>query len=160
MSGKRTHKLKSLKNVAEIVATSRNLSEAAAKLGVNRSSLHRWLQAGKVTKPEPKTGVAAGAEPGQTPDQWATKVRELGELDATRSALVDLAVAALTISRDGEHRPETRLAAMGRYQQLVRQLNLDTGGAAEVAKPATTNPARHALPRASGDPRALLMVVK
>jgi transposase-like protein len=157
MTAKRTHKLKGLKNVAEVVATSRSLSEAAQKLGVNRSSLHRWMQAGKVAAPAPKMGIAAGVQPGQTAEDWAKAVREAGDLDATRSALVDLAVEALTISRDTEHRPETRLSAMGRYQQLVKQLNLDNVEPA-AAKVPTMNPARIA--RTGTDPRNILMAVK
>ena len=157
MSGKRTHKLKGLKGVAAVVASSRSLSEAAQKLGVNRSSLHRWMQAGKVAKPEPKTGVAAGAQPGQDPAEWARQVREAGELDPTRSTLLDLAVDALRMSRDTECRPETRLSAMGRYQQLVKQLNLDTGEQAAASKP-MANPARAA--RTGTDPRNILMAVK
>lgn len=159
MATKRTHKLKGLKNVAEVVAASRSLSEAAQKLGVNRSSLHRWMQAGKVPKPEPKTGVAAGAEPDQDPAEWARLVRDLGELDPTRSMLLDLAVAALKMSRDTDCRPETRLSAMGRYQQLVRQLNLDTG-ASVPAKPVAPAVPTRVIARGGGDPRAILMAVK
>lgn len=158
---KRTHKLKSLSNVAEVVASAANLTLAARKLGVNRSTLHRWMQAGKIQKPEPKTGVAAGVAPGQTADEWAAAVREMGELDATRSALVDLAVAALKMSRDPENRPETRLSAMGRYQQLVRQLNLDSGEGSTSGSGRTLPQAR-AVPvkRTGTDPRSILMAVK
>lgn len=156
---KRTHKLKGLSDVAQVVASAPNMAAAAKKLGVNRSTLHRWLQTGKVAKPEPKQGPAAGATPDQSPDEWSKAVRELGELDATASTLVDLAVAALAMSRDVTNRPETRLSAMGRYQQIVKQLNLDSSASAAGVKPQV--PQARTMPRRTGtDPRNILMAVK
>lgn len=156
---KRSYKFKALGDVQSVVSSAPSLDEAARRLGVNRSTLTRWLQSGKVKRPQPKEGVAAGATAGQSPDEWAQRVRELGEMDPTRSTLLDLAVEALRMSRDVECRPETRLSAMGRYQQLVRQLNIDAGQT--IPKP-TTAPAttRPALARSGGDPRAVLMAVK
>lgn len=157
---KRTHKLKGLSDVAGVVAAAPNLMIAARRLGVNRSTLYRWLKAGKVQGPAPKSGLAAGARTDQTPDAWAQAVREAGELDVTQDVLVDLAAAALVLARTAEQ-PALRLAAMGRYQLLVKQLNLTVeslGGSqtspAEARQPITPR-------RASGiDPRAALRAVK
>jgi transposase-like protein len=155
---KRTHKLKVLGDVAGVVASAPNLSVAAKRLGVNRSTLHRWIQAGKVQKAAPKTGPAAGAAENQAPEAWAKAVRDMGELDVTQSALLDLAAAALKMART-EEQPSVRLSAMGRYQQLVRQLNLATERAVPDALP-TSARAPMAQRRAGADPRAILMAVK
>lgn len=155
---KRTHKLKALRNVAEVVASAPNLSVAAKRLGVNRSTLHRWLQSGKIQRAEPKKGLAAGATDDQSPEAWAKAVREAAELDATQGVLVELAAAALRMART-ENQPAVRLSAMGRYQQLVRQLNLTNENlAATPQTKAVERPA--AVRRAMMDPRAALMAVK
>lgn len=156
---KRTHKLKVLGDVAGVVAKSPNLTVAAKRLGVNRSTLHRWLQAGKVQRAAPKTGVAAGAAAGQTPTAWAKAVRESCALDFTQGVLVDLAVSALELARSPEENAAVRLSAMGRYQNLVRQLDLTSEALVQQpGRPAARAPL---LPRRQvADPRSGLMAVK
>jgi hypothetical protein len=51
MTRKRTHKLKALGNVTAIIAAASTVAEAANALGVHRSSLTRWIAAGKVPHP-------------------------------------------------------------------------------------------------------------
>lgn len=155
---KRTYKFQALGDVAKVVAAAPNLTVAAKQLGVNRSTLHRWLQSGKVQRASPKAGVTAGANPGETPEGWATAVRAVVTLDPTQGVLLDLAAAALSLARSAAETPTIRLAAMGRYQQLVRQLNLSAAGGQVLpdTKPAAPRPATQRPP----DPRVLMMVKK
>ena len=87
-----------------------------------RLASHRRTKARSVRSGAPALAVAA---PNQTPEQWADAVRQAYELSATESQLLDLAVLALTMSRDGLLKPETRLTATGRYQLLIKQLHLE-----------------------------------
>ncbi len=49
---KATHKFKVMpRNVNRIVADAPSIAEACRRLGVNRSTLHRWITAGKVQRP-------------------------------------------------------------------------------------------------------------
>ena len=135
-------------NARERVANAKSLAEAARTIGVNRSTVFRWIQQGKV--PAPGTRVRVKREVttrGHLPDNkgpfvptsdvetslhlpdpkhWAAAVRAKYDLSATENTLVDLGVAALAIAEDKEQRPEVRLAAMGRYAALVKQLNLES----------------------------------
>ena len=79
---------------------------------------------------------------------WAAAIRAAYVLDATETELVNLAETALTLARDPEARHETRLAAMGRFQRLVQQLDLEVpdGGEAETE----TTRTRGAWPRQVG----------
>src|SRR5689334_2103731 len=45
---KQTHKLKALGNVAAVIADSKTDTEAAARLGVDRSTIYRWRMANKI----------------------------------------------------------------------------------------------------------------
>jgi hypothetical protein len=63
---KGSHKLRALGNVEAVIADSPSLSEAARRLGVNRSTVHRWIAAGKVPRPGealPPENVMAGPAP-------------------------------------------------------------------------------------------------
>lgn len=112
-----------------------NVSRAAAALEVNRSTLHRWLDADPSLRPtegrhqrrgaggKRRPGAGAGKE--RSPDAWARAVRRAYELTATEEQLLDLAVAALRLARDVTLKPGDRMAAAGRYQQLVKQLDLE-----------------------------------
>jgi len=137
---KPTHKLKAMGDVGPIIASSRSIAAAARRLGVNRATVHRWIVDGKVPRPSGKADSAAvTARAGQSPHAWAKAVRRDYELSSTEQQLLDLAVAALTMARDGALRPEQRIAAMGRYQQLVRQLDLEqTDGEVEDETPPST----------------------
>lgn len=134
-----TWKRRRLGDVAGVVATSKSLSDAARKLGVNVSSVSRWIKSGKVPAPtklrvrQPTSNDEALTEP--APDvPWATGIRENYILSTTERKLVDMAEAAEILSRDLSARPETRLQAMNRFQSLVKQLNLEQEGSdGEVA---------------------------
>lgn len=155
---KRTHKFQSLGDVQVVLNAAGNIAVAAKQLGVERSTLYRWIKAGKLTAP---AGTQAGQIPApgaeQTPEIWAAAVRETAALDGTGLALLTLARRALTMSKDEED-PKTRLSAMARFQQLVKQLSL------RVAVPAAVEPSKMRAASAArphrADPRAMLMAVK
>jgi hypothetical protein len=143
---KQTHKLKSLGDVAGIVAASPTLTAAARRLGVNRSSLHRWIVSGKVPRPGRRRSLAVNATNGpqpselQTPEAWAEAVREAYELTGTELVVLDLAVRALEMARDNTQKGELPLAAMARFQQLVRQLDLEVESDGKAETPADVRP--------------------
>jgi hypothetical protein len=162
---KRTHKLSAIANAADVIAAAPSLSAAAKQLGVDRSTIHRWIESGKVKLParrkKPGAKVSAPPSPTTSPDAWAAWVRETYELDSTGKVLVDLSVSALLMANDVTASRKDKLSAMGRFQQLVKQLNLEGADLAGAAAPVT--PARAARParaRGSVDPRGILAAVK
>ncbi|MEX2122373.1 MAG: hypothetical protein WD795_00640 [Woeseia sp.] len=139
---KRTWKKRNLgpDRIREVVRTSATLSEAARTLGVDRSTLHRWMEADPALK-EPirdRQDAAKGATAAAqmlNPDQWAEQIESLYELSNTERVTLDLARRALEIARDEFAKPTERLTAMGRFQQLVKDLNMEKPiGKAETAK--------------------------
>jgi hypothetical protein len=114
--------------VATIAASGSDV-EAAARLGVDTSTLRRWRQAGHLpprARREPRQAADVPTLEGPvTPAAWAADVRARYALTASESALVDLAVAALRLAHDAEARPADRLGAMGRFQALLKQLALE-----------------------------------
>jgi len=59
------------------------------------------------------------------PEGWGPAVRQAYELDATETELVSLAESALALARDASLKATDRLAAMARFAQLVRQIDLE-----------------------------------
>jgi DNA-binding transcriptional regulator YdaS (Cro superfamily) len=160
---KKTHKLRGLSNVDQVVADAPSLVEAAHRLGVDRSTLWRWIKAGKVLAPRhwPAPASAAAREVyaaavSQGVDGWATEVRAGRMCSPTDERLIDLAAETLRLATDSKTAPTTRLTAMGRFQQLVRQLRLDS----EADAPSVPERRPQATPRVGADPRRMLMAVK
>jgi len=127
------------KDVAEVLATSPSQSAAARRLGVDRSTLHRWLAAGKVQRPPGREKRAEEATPAaattdQTPEQWAASVRTDYEFSSTEEVLVDLGAVTLRLSKDERLSPSERLAAVGRFQTLIKQLHLEAAEDGEETK--------------------------
>jgi hypothetical protein len=135
------------------MASAVSMVAAAQRLGADRRSLSRWVREGKIPplacRRRPRLAVAppapdlggAGLEPPKpqvplTPEQWAQDIRRRYDLDVTEQQLVTLAAAALALALDPSTTPATALAAAGRYQQLVRQLNLEDAhhGETETAR--------------------------
>lgn len=157
---KRTHKLRALGDVAAIVAAAPSVSAAAATLGVDRSSVHRWVTSGKVPHPAGRPRRAPGAVRASTagqrgsskgvarrqssPDGWARDVRQAYDLSTTESCLVDLAAAALTLAHDSTVPAAVRLNASARFAALVKQLDLEDvhSGQAETQPDARAYPRR------------------
>lgn len=169
---KRSHKLKAMGDVQSVIDRSPDLSAAARELGVDRSTITRWLQRGKITA-RPEVPLVEGKTPPAAPtvttwSEWAPAVKDAYDLSPTDLQLVTVAAMALEIAYDPtEEKAIVRLAAMARFAALVKQLNLQQSAGAG-AKPGATAPPRsvaatpaQARPvRASGDPRAILMAVK
>ncbi len=146
---KRTHKLKAMADVEAIVASAPSITAAAAQLGVNPSTLFRAMAAGKVARPSAARSRTAVAAPrsGQSPAAWAKAIRRAYALSSTELQLLVLCVEALTLARDTAAKPEVRLSAMGRYQQLVRQMNLESGDTADGKVETETAATIRAFPR-------------
>ena len=119
---KQTWRLRTMgHDVPAVMASASSLDAAAKTLGVNKSTVFRWVKSGKVPAP------GAKREPGipASPQGWAAAVRAAYDLDATEEALVELAEAALAMARDPALTPMARLAAMARFGQIVRQVDLE-----------------------------------
>jgi len=167
---KRTHKLRGMGDVQATIDSSRTLDEAAGRLGVNRSTLTRWLQTGKVKRPasfaqvELKEGKATPPAPTATDWRgWAEAVRDAYVLSPTDHQLVALAARALELAYDVDTKPVVQLMSMARFAALVKQLNLQSASAHANQPPA---PAKQfvfqprAVSRSTADPRAILMAAK
>jgi hypothetical protein len=123
----------------------------ADKLGVDRSTVQRWMAAGRITDTRESQASEALLR-AATDVPWAAAIRAAYTLDATDEKLVALADLALTVAQTTSELPSIRLAAAGRFQSLVKQL------AARIRPTAETQPA--ATPRAvtvRADPRSLLI---
>jgi hypothetical protein len=136
-------------------------SDIGRKLDVRQSTVSRWRQSGKLTKP-------AGARPKRradtagpkAPGQWAASVRGDYALDATDEQLVTLGEQALALAYNMAETPATRVNAMGRFQSIVKQLALGLSDrkAAPAETPAAERP-RSKPVRTGVDPRGLLQAV-
>src|SRR5262245_59657280 len=126
---KQTHKRRALGDIQAVIGRTPSIAAAAAELGVNESTVRRWLAKGDVANPRRRVrrlrpGVGA-ARPGESPEAWGRRLRRAYEFSATELQLVGLAVRALTIANDNTAPRHHQLAAMGRYQRLVEQLDLE-----------------------------------
>lgn len=165
---KRTRKWEFVEQEASrLAALGLSLSEIATRLGVNKSTVSRWMSSGKLNREgrakRPKRPAARfRVKPGQTPAQWAASVRKTFALDATDEQLVTLGEMALVDSYDMAIAPSVRHAAAGRFQAIVRQLALLPGRneekPADVPAPAASEPVRPTrVPRTGPDPRTLFL---
>jgi len=117
---------------ADVMRTAPSLSAAAAVLQVDRQTVHRWVKAGKI--PPPGGGRQPLPRVLEVPASaaWGDRIRALYALSVTDLELVPLAETALALARDESLKASERLAAMARFQSLVRQLHLEeTDGEAE-----------------------------
>lgn len=140
-------------------------SDIGRKLGVRQSTVSRWRQSGKITRPagaKPKApGQERGADP-KAPAQWAASVRADYALDATDEQLVTAGQQALELAYNMAETPATRLNAMGRFQAIVKQLALglsDRRAATPTDEP--ERPAPRVVPKRTPgvDPRNILTAV-
>jgi len=139
------------KRLADLALSS---SEIARRLGVNHSTVLRWIAAGKITK-RTRTSVGTSVRAAN----WAAAVRKDFSLDASDEELLAMGQTAIEVAHDRTQAPSVRLAAMGRFQAVVKQLALPARladqGPIVAAKP---DPPAPRTPRP--DPRGLLMAVK
>lgn len=144
--------------------------EIAERLGLNKSTVTRWIAAGKLPKrPESaprEVAVPLPIEPAppvlpnEPPERWAVLVRRTYALNATDDQLVTLAAAALTLARDPLTPSKVQLAAMARFQAIVKQLALLPPRELEATPPAPAPPAPAPEPRpARTDPRGTLLAI-
>lgn len=135
---KRTRKWAYAQQEAQrLAAIGLNANQISLRLEVNRSTVTRWMKAGKL----PKTTTAPltlHATADQSPDQWAASVRAEFDMDATDQQLLTHAKDALALARDAGNSVRERLAAGAEYRATLRQLNLPakTAAAAADAAPA------------------------
>ena len=162
---KRTHKLRALGDVDAVLRSAPSKAEACKRLGINRTTLERWIKAGKVAPigAKERAASAASAMPSSavSPDDWAASVkREQPDLTATDLQLLELARLALLTARDPKERIENRHAAVTRFQALVKHMHLTVEPMTKPSEPPrptfVPRPARVAV----GDPRKALMAVK
>lgn len=133
----------------------------AQRIQVQTSTVNRWMRAGKLTDTR-RTGTAQPAvETGRTAEEWGKAVRSDYALDATDEELVKMAEAALEAAHDPKHSLSAQMAAMGRFQALVKQLNLVARAAVEpLPKPEPSKQADPPVPqRREDDPRRFLKAV-
>lgn len=127
---KRTHKLRGLGNVAAVVQASPSRAAAARTLGVDRSTLHRWITAGKVPAPgvaprRPRDGSGARGRAGvRTPEAWARSVRARYALSPEEAQLLEAATIARTMLADPARDDRIRLAAAAEFRRLLAALQL------------------------------------
>lgn len=111
---------------------SKSLSEAARKLGVNKSSVSRWARlmgpSNNVVSMPLTVEDEPPAEARTDAEAWAEWIRERYELTASEEQLLGLAVLALRMAHDEEQPATVRVQSMGRFQQLLKQLDLEGGG--------------------------------
>jgi len=130
-------------------------TEVASQLGVDRSTVQRWMAAGRITDTrtsrtvEPASPLAADLPA----LEWAAAIRAAYTLDATDEKLVALADLALSVAQNPAELSSIRLGAAGRFQSLVKQLAARIRPTAEEVAPA---PVRAAIVRE--DPRASLLI--
>jgi hypothetical protein len=123
---KGSYKLRQLGDVTEIIRSAPSIRAAAKRLGVNPSSVCRWIAEGKVAGPVSQRPVRpVPSLRGRSPDAWRRWVRRRYELDGTDQVLLGLAVKAYKIADDPKSPSAIALAAMGRFAQLTKQLNLE-----------------------------------
>lgn len=151
--------------------------EIASRIGVNKSTVSRWMSTGKLSRTEAsdtKVPPPVMVTVAKSPDEWAAAIRETYDLDATDEQLVALAQSALSLSLDSAVPAGTRMTAAGRFQALVRQLALvarvkdEDRPSEDVAEPAPVveaevpkrAPGRVIVQRTQVDPRTLLVAVK
>lgn len=155
----------STERIQEALRASRTLAEAARSLGVDRSTLFRWIEREPSLKSVHRERAAAAEQATQAaevlkPDAWSRAMAAAYPFTETERVMLDLARRALRLAQDTEARPSDRLAAMGRFQRLVEHLRLDAPRQSEGA--ARKTPAAPVRPEASArllDPRSVLRAV-
>ena len=123
------------------------IAEAAEKLGVERSTVWRWIKSGKVPAPR---GLIGTKPEGVSAEDWEAKTKQ------TELALLTLAMEAYRMARDQAVPHPVRLTAMGRYQSLVKQLHLEAKRMEVPEPPRVVQSPR----RLTHDPRRILQAVK
>ena len=150
---KKTWRFRSLPgDAAKVMASASSLATAAKALGVDKSTVFRWVKTGKLPAPggRRRSSATTAAPAGLSAKAWRARVRRTYALDVNETVLVDMAAAALDIAQDPKARAETRLAAMRTFAALRRQLDFEGAHEDETKEPEATTPVRSPWPRVAG----------
>jgi hypothetical protein len=119
---------------------------------VNRSTLNRWIKAGKVALPTPrKRARTTNHEPSALPAlptcsaaEWARGIREKYDLSPTDLLVLLMAEHMAVVALDNTAKFAHRQAAAGRWQRLSLQLDLEeeTENDGEAEGPSTRGTVR------------------
>lgn len=149
--------------------------EIAKKIDVRRSTVQRWMAAGRIldTRQGARSARAKRLLPRTSkikPSMWASKVRREYQLDATDDVLVTLGDKMLTIANDPNESASVKATATARFQSIAKQLALVArqADAAPELEPRPSPPEQAAprrtpereVRRPAVDPRKILMAVK
>jgi transposase-like protein len=135
------YKFQRISAVAEHLQAAGSISEAARRIGVDRSTMHRWIQQGKVPRPARRRS-AMKTPKAEAPADWGAAVRGRYALSESEHELVNLGAVALGMANDVALKPEIRLAAAARFAALIRQLDLEPEDEADGTVETITNHAR------------------
>lgn len=146
-------------------------ADIAVRLEVNKSTVTRWIAAGKLKVPTKVVSITV-AVARMSPAEWAKAIREEYALSPTDEQLVTLGEAALSLSRDITAKASVQLNAGARFLAIAKHLDVlpRKDAAKEQEQPKAVNdtpaaPARTANPpvrrRSKADPRdSFMRVVK
>lgn len=143
-------------------------AEIAKKIGVDKSTVTRWMQAGKLptTSDRPATASAGPVRPNQSPSEWAASIRAAYALDPTDDQLVTLGEQALRDAVNPNATSTARSNSARTFQGIARQLALaartEPQQAAQPEAPAQEPAPRRNPPvqrTNTGDPRGILSAV-
>lgn len=118
-------------------------TEAARRLGVSRSTLHRWKQLQEPQTPKAES-VADLPTLDWKPSKWATSVIESHSFDGTELLMVRMADEARAMALDKALSPNERARQQSEFSRIVRGLGLLTGNLVprdQAPRPAVKAPA-------------------
>lgn len=135
--------------------------EIAKRIGVDPSTVRKWMRAGKMGKPG-RSRPGRTVHPKRSPESWAREVRATYALDVSDDQRVSLAEQALLTAYDRNQTPAVRLNAMRTFDGIVKRLNLVARDAAASPQQEPEAPKLVAAPaqRPRVDPRHVLTAVK
>ena len=154
MSKQRAQQDKAIK----LLADGLSISDAAKKLAVSRSTLHRWMDQPEFVKSleSAKSGTLKD-KIGQV--EQALSPGKIGEFtDEANQHLLDMAADTLNMAKDSKLSETVRLNAMARFQSLLKDIRL-INPADEKGKP-RSNATERTMVKSNKDPRGILSVAK
>lgn len=128
------------REAAEAIKSTPSLRAAARRLGVSHSTLSRAIRDGRLpgrARLVRRTDDPESTSAAPMSTDWLTAIQERYELSPTEHELAKLASAALAIAADPDTPPSVKLAAAGRFAQLVKDLALPTEEGNGEAAPGT-----------------------
>lgn len=134
-----THKRKALNNVANVIGAAPSVAEAARRLDVDRSTVHRWIKAGHASAPGQRAQKQSIADETPAPllpaADWIDRMRAIFNFDTAEIEILRLAQAALDVASNSTASASVRLRAMAEFRAAVRHLQLPEEPHAHAQKP-------------------------